>query len=382
MSTSPDGIYERGIIDPGLPVKSPTQPFWLSEPSTISKLQSSPWPETADIVIIGSGMTAVSLAYKLLTHQPATKIVIVEARDLCSGATGRNGGHIKVMSPGVWYDRVEEYGLQEAIRVMEYEHSHLREMVDCIQRNGIECDLRQLEGLDVYHDKRIFNRAVRAIEDMRKHVPALAARYTVYTTDEQLTSLNLNTHAGEKHCVGAIGMPSGSMWPYKMVTGLFEKMVNERGKNLSIQTNTVVTSIQDQADEEFATVRTTRGDIRAKHVVHATNAWLGHLLHELRPFVSPVRANVQRQVVKHSDSNPFRVDRTYWLRYAEKDYDYMMQRPDGAFIIGRANTGRRATSDDGTKDLLPHVHLRGGTPQVFNFKNGGLQNDQEWRSPE
>lgn len=41
-----------------------------------------------------------------------------------------------------------------------------------------------------------------------------------YTTDEQLTSLDLNTHAGEKYCVGAIGMPSGSMWPYKMVTGL------------------------------------------------------------------------------------------------------------------------------------------------------------------
>ncbi len=61
MSSSPDGIYEAGIIDPGLPVTNATQPFWLSEPSGISTLQS-PWTEVADVVIIGSGMTAASLA--------------------------------------------------------------------------------------------------------------------------------------------------------------------------------------------------------------------------------------------------------------------------------------------------------------------------------
>lgn len=73
---------------------------------------------------------------------------------------------------------MKDYGFQEAIRVMEYEHSHLREMVDRIQRNGIECDLRRLEGLDAYHDKPIFNRAVRAIKDMRNYVPGRAAWYT------------------------------------------------------------------------------------------------------------------------------------------------------------------------------------------------------------
>ncbi|KAK7900189.1 hypothetical protein LTR67_003935 [Exophiala xenobiotica] len=103
MSSSPDGIYDVGIIDPGIPVETPTQPFWLSQPAKHSKLRS-PWAETADVVVIGSGMTAVSLCLTLFSRRPGLKIVIIEARDLCSGATGRNGGHCKTMSPGVWFE--------------------------------------------------------------------------------------------------------------------------------------------------------------------------------------------------------------------------------------------------------------------------------------
>ncbi|RSL49212.1 hypothetical protein CEP53_009250 [Fusarium sp. AF-6] len=98
MSTSPDGIYKRGLIDPGVPVDNSSKPFWLTEPVKFGKLQS-PWVDSADIVIIGSGMTASSLC-RALYSRGASKIVLLEARDLCSGATGRNGGHMKAMSPG------------------------------------------------------------------------------------------------------------------------------------------------------------------------------------------------------------------------------------------------------------------------------------------
>jgi glycine/D-amino acid oxidase-like deaminating enzyme len=274
------------------------------------------------------------------------------------------------MSPGVWYDRKRQFGVQEAIRVMEFEHSHLKEMSSCIRENDIDCDLRLLEGLDIYHDEATFLRAVHALEDMREHAPTLASRYSVYTS-----KADLRHRKCADHCIGAIGMPSASMWPYKMVTALLKKMVNEN--SLAIQTNTVVTSITDKDADEFAIVKTTRGEIRATHVVHATNAWMSHLVPELRPFVSPVRANVQRQMPQPSS---LRVDKTttFWLRYADKDYDYMLQRPDGAFIIGRANMGRRATSDDSVKDLLPQTHLRTVTPQLFDFGTDKIDISHSW----
>lgn len=364
MSTSPDGIYEPGIIDPGLPSNSPTQPFWLSQPSKIHNLQS-PWPNQADIIIIGSGITAASLTRTLYTHKPNLHIAILEARALCSGATGRNGGHCKVMSPGVWFERQHAYGTAEALRVMRFEHAHLYELVQCVKENGIQCDLRLHEGVDVYHDQHTFSRAVRALEDMRKHAPDLAEKYTVYTSKADLEA---------RHCpaqsVGAISMPSGSIWPYKFVTGLFEKYLNDH--NLTIQTNTVVTDILETPD--YGIVKTTRGDIKAPIIIHATNAWMSHLVPELQPYVSPVRANVQRHV---PDSN-IRVDNSLWLRYAEHDYDYMVQRPDGAFINGRANTGRRATSDDGNMDVLPQTHLRTVVPALFDFKTANVRVTHAW----
>ncbi|KAL4880859.1 FAD dependent oxidoreductase-domain-containing protein [Aspergillus karnatakaensis] len=364
MSTSPDGIYEPGVIDPGLPVRSPTQPFWLSEPSKIAKLQS-PWVSEADMIIVGSGMTAASLLRSLYARKPTLKIVAVEARDLCSGATGRNGGHCKVMSPGVWFEREHAYGTQEALRVMRFEHSHLDEMVKCAKENNIQCDLRLHEGVDVYHDEHTFGRAVRALEAMREHAPDLAARYTVYTDRK-----DLDARSCPKKSVGAIGMPSGSVWPYKFVTGLLEKYVQDHG--LNIQTNTVVTAVEESPDK--ATVKTTRGDISAPILVHATNAWMSHLVSELQPFVSPVRANVQR----HLPDTITRVDNSLWFRYAEHDYDYMVQRHDGAFIIGRANTGRRATSDDGNMDVLPQTHLRTVVPSIFDFKTKNVQVTHAW----
>ncbi|RDW90741.1 NAD(P)/FAD-dependent oxidoreductase [Aspergillus mulundensis] len=387
MSTSPDGIYEPGIIDPGLPVPTPTQPFWLSSPSPLAKLRS-PWLDQADIVIIGSGMTSVSLCRSLFAKCPDVSIIVLEARDLCSGATGRNGGHIKAMSPGVWVERKAQFGVQEALKIMEFEHGHLQSMTSCIKENGLErhCDLQLLEGLDVYHDRKVFERAVSAVKDMGRYNGKLAARYTVYESRQDLKARGLGDHV-----VGAIGMPAASMWPYKMVTGLFERMI-QQGHRLSIQTNTTVTAVSENLDS--ATVHTTRGTISARHLIHATNCWLGHLLPELRPFVSPVRANVQRQVPvpvpipapapapqtqpqaqaqapAHAGKNSF------WLRYAEHDYDYLIQRPDGSYIIGRANTGRRATSDDGVMDVLPHAHLRGTTPLLFDFDFQGVSGTME-----
>lgn len=368
MSSSPDGIYERGVVDPGLPVKEYSQPFWLSEPSRISNLQST-WLQEADVVIIGSGMTSVSLCLALYSTCPELKIVVLEARELCSGATGRNGGHCKAMSPGVWYDYKSQYGVEEAVRIMQYEHSHLQAVSACAKENNLECDLRIVEGLDVYHEENVFKRACDALEDMRKHSPELAANYKCY-----LSKADLQAHHLSEHAVGAIGMTAGTFWPYKFVTGLFERMVREN--NLSIQTNTPVISITDHEGDNFATVRTSRGEVRGRQVIHATNSWIGHLLHEMRPFISPVRANVQRHVPRPSTLTVD--DRSFWLRYGEKEYDYMIQRPDGSYIIGRANTGRRATADDSKLDLVPQLHLRAVTPQIFDFGTKDNQVTHAW----
>lgn len=87
-----------------LPVPNPTQSYWRTPPHPLDSLRSTPsLPTTCDILIIGAGLAGVSTLYHLLgehTSSPAAaaspppSILLLDARQACSGATGRNGGHV------------------------------------------------------------------------------------------------------------------------------------------------------------------------------------------------------------------------------------------------------------------------------------------------
>ena len=81
----------------GLPQPTSSASFWHSEPSPllIGHRSTRNLPSTADVVIIGSGMTGASMAHHLL-HQGSSSgehgspsVVMLEAREACWGATGR-----------------------------------------------------------------------------------------------------------------------------------------------------------------------------------------------------------------------------------------------------------------------------------------------------
>lgn len=75
------------------PVPNATTPYWRSELHEIDSIRSTEdLPESCDVLIIGAGLSGVTTAYHLLDENPSPpSIVILEARQVCSGATGRNG---------------------------------------------------------------------------------------------------------------------------------------------------------------------------------------------------------------------------------------------------------------------------------------------------
>ncbi|KAL5594906.1 hypothetical protein FOVSG1_008595 [Fusarium oxysporum f. sp. vasinfectum] len=355
MSGALEGIYEPGVVDPGYPSSNGTVPFWHSEPHPRADHQSE-WPSNiADVAVIGAGLTGMNLVRTLLKKKPGIRIVLLDARSLCSGATGRNGGHCKTMTFAMWEERKHSFGIEEAVRISAFEHAHLEAMANAIREDGIDCDLVLTQGIEAYYDQKDFEKAVVGLEDMRAHAPHLADKHTIHTDRSYLRDvLKLSSRA-----VGAIAIPAASMWPYKWITGVLGPLIDQN--KINVQTHTPVTSIIDQPQDEYATVVTSRGTVRAKHVIHATNAWLGRLLPELRPFISPVRGNVLSYAPTPGGKSPLGLGSDYsiWLRYGIKDYDYLIQRKDGRAIVGRANTGRKAVGDDSETDLSPMSHLRG-----------------------
>lgn len=81
---------------PGLPLPNPTNAIWMVPPAEVPVEKE--WPDTqVDVVIIGSGITGVSFARELMKENKEARqsksAVMLEARDVCSGATGRYVAH-------------------------------------------------------------------------------------------------------------------------------------------------------------------------------------------------------------------------------------------------------------------------------------------------
>lgn len=98
---------ERARVPVTLPRDKPTQSYWQDPPDDIADLRTTPHlPGRADVVIIGSGITGAAVAWNLLqdsdgdgdgsrnnssSSSTPPSVVMLEARQACSGATGRNG---------------------------------------------------------------------------------------------------------------------------------------------------------------------------------------------------------------------------------------------------------------------------------------------------
>lgn len=89
---------ERAAIPVCLPYSNPTTSYWQDppDPEIADYVSADVVPTEAEVVIIGSGITGACTAWNLLQRRNHGKIVMVECRQACSGATGRNG-----MSPYV-----------------------------------------------------------------------------------------------------------------------------------------------------------------------------------------------------------------------------------------------------------------------------------------
>lgn len=82
-----------------LPIPSPTLSHWHQTTRSFPHLNensSAGVPLSTQYLIIGSGISGALTAWELINNGIAGEdILILEAREAVSGATGRNAGHIR-----------------------------------------------------------------------------------------------------------------------------------------------------------------------------------------------------------------------------------------------------------------------------------------------
>lgn len=319
-----------GVANMSLPVSDSTTSFWRAHPHKLDNHRSTPGlPSKPDILIIGAGFSGVACAYYLTQDcpSPAPSITLLEARELCSGATGRNGGHLK---PDRYYNLPKYtrlFGAEAAASIASYEASQVYAVKALVEKEGIDCDFHLTRATDVFLDAQAAKDAEAAFRQLQ--ADGVVNLQDVHFISEPSLAERIS---GVKGALSAFTFTAGQLYPYKLVTSLLE-LAMARG-DINLQTNTPVASISPTRDAEgyYSITTTTRGALKARKVIVSTNAYTPSVLPEFRSRIVPVRG-IACHITTPDPSKAPRLANTYALRFNSGLMDYLIQRPSDSSII-------------------------------------------------
>ncbi|KAM0274243.1 hypothetical protein ACHAQH_008041 [Verticillium albo-atrum] len=401
ISAEFSAALKRAAKSPGLPSPKSTQPYWLQSPPfpELVDIRSSSLPETAEIAIIGSGIAGAAVVRSLLHEQRRRKadsdgelssgrVLVFEARQICSGATARNGGHIKPTAYEVFTRFRETFPVERAAALTRFQLRHISCLTELCAAEGIDvAEAREVETTDLFLDDETFRKSVESLEDLKKWVPEVEVR--VWEGEEARQKFGPN-----ESVAGALSYRAGAIWAYRFVVSIWKRLLDEFPESISIETTTPVESISTNTDgsAEFPyTIHTPRGVVRVRHVVHATNAFASHLVPGLRNKITGIRAHMSAQ--RPGEQFPdCRGDRSWGVVYGEA-FDYVTQRPSsdgeaqGDLMLGggftrslKQGVDQVGLYDDGAPiDALTMSHISGIFPAIFSPNWGtGASVEQAW----
>ncbi|KAK8036366.1 hypothetical protein PG991_001503 [Apiospora marii] len=320
-----------------LPCTNPTKSYWIeAADSPLRDLRSTPeLPETADVVIIGGGYSGATTAYWLdkytKNHGKQPSMVLLEARDICGGATGRNGGQLRPHAYSrytVWADR---FGPDTAMELIRHEMAHIPAFAELAAEEGIadEICLQFGETFDAAMTGEAWTRLKGALDAMRRD----------HGDDNEVVQVcrvladakEAEDFSQMKGALGAIVHPAGQVWAYKFVHAIL-RIVLARG-NLNVQAHTPVVRVSEKDADGWIHVRTERGEVRTRAVVHATNAWASHLRPEYSNLVLPEKGTLAAikapaGFIKHTGAQ-------HWDATVN-NYHLQLPAPHNAIILGGA----------------------------------------------
>lgn len=181
---------DRIFSDPGVPQNSTTSSFWLKDPHPNFTIhRSQPLPQKSDVVIIGSGITGASIARTILQSRTTSElsssshpaVVVLEARDICSGATGRNGGHI-LETADEYAELADRYGEDAARKIVRFRLAHLHEMLSVTEELGLtkETQARKVQFVNAFFGEQPWKRALEQLQRFKEGMPEESAEWIAY----------------------------------------------------------------------------------------------------------------------------------------------------------------------------------------------------------
>ncbi|KZV63656.1 DAO-domain-containing protein [Peniophora sp. CONT] len=310
-------------------------------------------PGTADVVIIGSGMSGAVTALKLFEGaNPPRSIVMLEARELCSGATGRNAGHCKPDQWRGYSSYAKKFGSEQALKILDNEQATWEAVVAYVREHDIDCDLWVGKTASSFCTRLALD--VTTTDDVAaKSAATFEAFKTAGGNIDKIEVISDKAEAVKrsriKNAVSVYAWDAATFYPWKVVAHIIKTCL---ARGLNLQTWTPAESVEPSTDPRKAgqwVVKTKRGSITTPTVVHATNAYAPALLPDFAPAILPRPHMCNRAVPPRALSGSKALQNSYGVLLPNGAIFSINPRStaDGVILFGGDNPGY--------KDLYKYV---------------------------
>lgn len=256
-----------------------------------------------DVCVIGAGYTGISTALFLLEH--GFRVTVLEAAKVGFGASGRNGGQI-VNSYSRDLDVIEkQVGPQQARMLGEMAFEGGRIIRERVQRYAIDCDLKDGGVFAALNHRQL------AHLEQQKQLWERYGHTQLQLLDAQAIRGVVDT---KRYIGGMLDMSGGHIHPLNLVLGEAAAVESLGG---IIHEQSAVLRVQQGPTP---VVYTEQGQVSARFIVVAGNAYLGDLLPPLAAKSMPCGT----QVIATEPLEPELAQRLLPQDYCVEDCNYLL----------------------------------------------------------
>ena len=252
-------------------------------------------PVAADVVVIGAGFTGLSTALHL--RAAGIDVAVIEAAEPGWGASGRNNGQVIPTLSRPDPDEIVARHKAAGERFVALLRDSARLLFDTAKAHGIAAEAEQTGWVQPVHSPGRMRIAERRVRQWAKH----GAQVALLSAQETAAMLGSTAWHG-----GFWNRSGGHINPLALARGLTQAVLAAGGR---IYARSPAIRYRRQGDRWVVT--TGRGEVTARALVVATNAYTAEfsrvlapsLAHEMVPVLSwqmatnPLSDNVRRSVI-------------------------------------------------------------------------------------
>ena len=334
-----------------LPIDDPCLSYWHRTTRAFTHLNensdATP-PKQTKYLIIGSGLSGSLTAWSLIeSGVSGNKVLIVEAREAVSGASGRNAGHVRPDAFRGFSAYAKVHGAEQAKKIIENEKVVFEKLDAFVKEHQIPCDFNPSTTFDVCLTPEFAKYEEESL-DAYKAAGGDVSHVQYFEGDEARKRTKV------KDAVAAYEWPAGSSHPAKLTQWLLSSVVS---KGVGLWTHCPVTAVSrhqpgSHSDQSRWVAHTPRGTIAADTIVHCTNAYASYLLPQLSNFVTPNRAQAHSFIPTTCLSGSNALTMTMSLRYSLHHFFSMIQRRGDGTVIFGVSRGNPEWSEETTSSIV------------------------------